>query len=74
MLEAFQDAFNKRLIEFARDADIPSRKNITIGLINAKALELNRDWWFVRAYLVATDQDKMAFDISMGDRLSMRLN
>jgi hypothetical protein len=73
MLDAFQDAFNKRLIEVAIDADRP-RKNITIGLINTKPLELDKYWWDVRAYLISIDKDKIAFDISMGERLSLRIN
>jgi hypothetical protein len=74
VFEAFQDAFNKRLIEVAKDADMPTRTNITIGLIQTKPMESYGDWWAVRAYILAVDKDKMAFDISMGERLSMRLN
>jgi hypothetical protein len=68
------DSFAKRLIEVARNADMPSRRNITMDLINTKLLEPDSSWWAVRAYIISTDKDKQAFDISMGERLSFRNN
>lgn len=72
-IDPIQDAFNKGLIETARDADRP-RKNITVGLCQTEPIELDSSWWGLRAFLIAGDKDKMGFDLSMGERLCMREN
>lgn len=43
-------------------------------LAKTEPIETDPDWWGVRAYVIALDQDQMASGLSMTDRLVMRRN
>lgn len=75
MEDAIRDMFDKKLAEAVSDADMPEiRRNITLDLANSRPIESDYYWWSVRTWVLAHDFDHTGFDLTMGQRLSMRIN
>lgn len=43
-------------------------------LAHSSEIEQDKDWWTVRAWVIANDRDLKCHEFSQNDRLAMRLN
>ncbi len=64
MGEWLQDAIDKGLISV-------SHAN---SLSDTRPLEQHSGWWNIRAWIIATDQDLTAAELSIRERLNLRRN
>ncbi len=58
--DMMQDALDKGLISFAK--------------MQTQPLVTDRNWWNVRAWVIATDRDLQAAELPMPERLRLRRN
>lgn len=75
MKDAMSDMFGKKLAEVVSDADMPKlRLNLSLELANSSPIESDVLWWAKRSWVMSSDLDKTAHELSMGQRLTYRRN